>query len=64
MSVKEDDEIEMAKHKGETRWSDDKQGYVSFEIKGMALVLARIRLGLSILSDIKDTGECWLNAEL
>lgn len=64
VSVKEDDKVEMDKHKGETRWADDKQGYVSFEIKGMALVLARIRLGLSILSDIKDTGECWLNAEL
>lgn len=64
VSVKEDDETEMAKHKGETRWSDDKQGYVSFEIKGMPVVLARIRLGLTILSDIKDTGECWLNAEL
>ena len=67
VSVKEDDEEEMAKHKGEIKWAMGKEGYVSFEIgkkRVRTLALARIRLGIVILSDIKDTGECWLNAEL
>lgn len=64
LSVKQSDITEINKHKGETMWHNDKDGYVSFEIKGMAIVLARIRLGVAILSDIDDTGECYLNAEL
>ena len=64
LSVKQSDKAETDKHKGETMWHNDKDGYVSFEIKGMAIVLARIRLGVAILSDIDDTGECYLNAEL
>lgn len=64
VSVKEDDKEELEKHKKDIKYADDKQGYVMFEIKGMAIVLARIRLGITILSDIKDNGECWLNAEL
>jgi hypothetical protein len=67
VSVREDDKEEMEKYKGKIRWADDKPGHVSFEIgkeRERTLVLARIRLGITILSDIKDTGECWLNAEL
>lgn len=67
VSVREDDKEEMEKYKDKVRWADDKAGYVSFEIgdeRNRTLVLARIRLGIVILSDIKDTGECWLEAEL
>ena len=32
--------------------------------KGSSLCMARIKLGITILSDIKDTGECWITAEL
>lgn len=31
---------------------------------GSSLCMARIKLGITILSDIKDTGECWITAEL
>lgn len=64
VEVREDDKEEMEKHKGETRWANEKPNYVSFEIPGRALPLARIRLGLDILSDIKDEGYCSLDAEL
>ena len=67
VSVREDDKEEMAKYKDKVRWADDRDGYVKFEIgkeRVKTLVLARIRLGIVILSDIKDNGECWLNAEL
>ena len=67
VSVREDDTEELEKYKDKVRWADDRPGYVCFE-KGEerknTLALARIRLGMTILSDIKDTGECWLNAEL
>lgn len=55
---------EDKKHEGETKWAGDSNDEVMYERKGMALVLARIRLGLIILSDIKDEGYCELNAEL
>lgn len=59
------DETAIKAHGGETRWASGKgNDYVDFEIKGMPIVLARIRLGLDILSDIKDNGFCALNAEL
>lgn len=54
---------EEKEHKGEARWASDKPGEVMFEKAGTALVVARIRLGLVILSDIKDEGYCSLEAE-
>lgn len=54
---------EDKKHGGETRWAGDSDDEVMYERKGMALILARIRLGLVILSDIKDEGYCSLEAE-
>ena len=54
---------EDKQHNGETKWASDKNDEVMYERKGMALVLARIRLGLVILSDIKDEGYCSLEAE-
>lgn len=54
---------EEKKHKGEERWAGDNTDEVMFERKGMALILSRIRLGLVILSDIKDNGYCSLEAE-
>lgn len=54
---------EEEQHKGETKWASDKPDEVMFEREGMALILARIRLGLVILSDIKDEGYCSLEAE-
>lgn len=63
IDVREDDKEELAKHKNEVRWASNKKGYVSFERKNLALVLARIRLGATILSDIKDDGYCSLEAE-
>lgn len=67
IDVREDDPIEMEKYKDKTRWYCEKPGYVSFERgheRERTLALARIRLGVAILSDIKDSGECWLNAEI
>lgn len=64
VDVREDDEVEMKKHEKDTRWYCPKDGYVSFEIPGKALALARVRLALIILSDIKDEGYCSLDAEL
>lgn len=49
----------------ETPWASDKEGYLDFEIgQGRCLALARIRLALVILSDIKEHGYCELDAEL
>ncbi len=64
MEVREDDEEEKAKHGHEIVWASRKEGYICYEIKGKALCLARVRLALSILSDIKDEGCCELEAEL
>lgn len=64
VSVADDDKETLEKYKDEVKWASDKEGYTNFEIKGHALVLARIRLGLDILSDIKDEGFCSLEAEL
>lgn len=64
ITVREDNEAEMAKHKNEARWYSEKEGCVAFEIPGHALPLARIRLAINILSDIKDEGYCSLEAEL
>lgn len=54
---------EEEQHRGEDKWASDKPDEVMFEKTGTALVLARIRLGLVILSDIKDEGYCSLEAE-
>lgn len=49
----------------EVPWASDREGYLDFEIgQGKCLALARIRLALVILSDIKDNGYCELDAEL
>lgn len=64
ISVKDDDKKTLAEHEGETRWSSNKSEYTDFEIDGMAIHLARIRLAVNILSDIKDNGCCTLDAEL
>lgn len=42
----------------------DKHKTLIEKFKGSNLCMARIKLGITILSDIKDTGECWLTAEL
>lgn len=64
VTVNVNDKDELAKYDGQTRWASDKgNDYVCFERSGMALVLARIRLGTTILSDIKDEGYCSLEAE-
>lgn len=63
--VKEDDTETMEKYKNNTRWCSSKgNDYVDFEKEGMAICLARVRLALDILSDIKATGYCDLEAEL
>lgn len=64
VSVRDDDKETLAKHDGETRWGSNKSNYSDFEINGNAIHLARIRLAVDILSDIKDNGYCTLDAEL
>lgn len=64
LADREDDKKEMEKYKGKTRWYCERKGYVSFEIANNALALARIRLATTILSDIREDGECYLQAEL
>lgn len=54
---------EDKKHNGEMRWAGDNDNEVWYQRNGRALILARIRLGLVILSDIKDEGYCSLEAE-
>lgn len=60
VTVKDGDE----RYKGQVGWYNGKEGYTDYEIPGKAICLARIRLALNILSDIKDTGSCSLEAEL
>lgn len=52
--------------KKKMHWASDKgDEYVGVEIgEGKCLALARIRLAIKILSDIKDEGYCSLDAEL
>lgn len=65
VSVSHEDKDAMEKHKGEIGFASSKgNDYTDYEIKGNALALARVRLALNILSDIKDGGSCCLNAEL
>lgn len=54
---------EEKKFEGKTRWACDDEGYTMYEREGMALILARIRLGITILSELKDEGYCSLEAE-
>ena len=51
------------KVKDKTKWYCEDKGYTMYERDNMALVLARIKLGVNILSDIKDEGYCSLRAE-
>lgn len=62
VKVKDDSE-EAKKYKDKAKWYCEDKGYTKYERKGMALILARIRLGLVILSDIEDEGYCSLKAE-
>ena len=65
VSEKNDDEKEKEKHKDECAWASYKgNDYTDYQIGNRALILARIRLGLTVLSDIKDEGYCSLDAEL
>ena len=45
-------------------YCDDKHKTLIEKFKGANLCMARIKLGVVILSDIKDTGECWITADL
>ena len=58
-----DDSKEAEKYKNEVKWYCEDKGYTKYERKGMAIVLARIRLGTTILSDINEKGYCSLEAE-
>lgn len=60
VTVKDGDE----RYKGKVGWYNGQKGYTDYEIPGRAICLARIRLALDILSDIKDNGYCSLDAEL
>ena len=62
VKVKDGSEEEK-KFEGKTKWWCEDKGYTMYERENMALVLARIRLGINILSDIKDDGSCYLRAE-
>lgn len=62
IKVKDDSE-EAKQFEGKTKWYCEDKGYTMYERENMALVLARIRLGVNILSDIKDEGSCSLRAE-
>lgn len=62
IKVKDDSE-EAKQFKGKTKWYCEDKGYTMYERDNTALVLARIRLGVNILSDIKDDGSCSLRAE-
>lgn len=65
ITVSRNDNEAMEKYKGCDRWASNKgDDYIDFEIEGNALALARIRLALDILSDIKDNGYCSLSAEI
>lgn len=53
--------------RGETQdqfYCSDKNKTLIEKFKGSSLCVARIKLGITILSDIKDSGECWLTADL
>lgn len=62
VKVKDDSE-EAKQFEGKTKWWCEDKGYTLYERENMALVLARIRLGVNILSDIKEKGYCSLEAE-
>lgn len=65
VTVNVKDEQAMKQYEGKDRWCSEKgDDYIDYEINNNALVLARIRLALDILSDIKDDGYCLLTAEL
>lgn len=59
------DSEEYKKHDGETKWAGDSNDEVMFERdRKLTLAMARIRLGITILSDIEDDACCELEAEL
>ena len=45
-------------------YCEEKHKTMIEKFKGSSLCMARIKLGVVILSDIKDTGECWITADL
>lgn len=45
-------------------YCSDKHKTLIEKIDGSSLCMSRIKLGITILSDIKDSGECWLTAEI
>ena len=63
ITISDDDKEGLEKHKGEIRWGNGKIGCTDYAIDGMPIHLARIRLAVDILSDIKDSGYCVLDAE-
>lgn len=54
----------LRKEKLDQYYCEDKHKTLIEKFKGSSLCMARIKLGITILSDIKDTGECWLTADL
>ena len=62
--VKKDDKEALEKYKGMIPYVSDRDEYECFGTNEKVLHLARIRLALIILSDIKDDGYCELEAEL
>lgn len=63
LKVRAKNKRRLKKHKDEIHWAGDNNDEVLFQKRNRAIALARIRLGVVILSDIKDTGECSLEAE-
>lgn len=45
-------------------YCEDKCKTMIEKFEGSSLCMSRIKLGIIILSDIKDAGECWLTADL
>lgn len=61
--IKLENEDEIKKYNQTHRYVSDREGFACFASNEKALHLARIRLALVILSDIKDEGCCELEAE-
>lgn len=56
------DKIDGFKH--DTFYCNEEHKVFIEKIEGASLIACRIRLGVTVLSDIKDEGYCELNAEL
>ena len=59
-----DDSEEAKAYKNKVGWYCEDKGYTYYERDNNAIILARIRLGTTILSDINENGYCSLDAEL